>query len=264
MLGSRGWTIPLRAYRYIYQQATCDGGQWYAHKGSKPMRRGVLRRRQSLEDIRTAVDGNGGRDPLYLLESGTRLLHLLPRDGLTRVYSLAKFDAKDLVFGASPNALFEAVAPEAPRGYFPRGFSGERAYWTIAGIDGGVEEGLLSEDGAVEAGKAGFSVEPFVVMGSEPITCADAQARHALPQRIPADPHCRLAAQGAGVSGHGFRHRLGRGLAAHCALRGQESRRAPARGHAGDSRAAVPAQSAQAVLEHAGQGESLPQTHLVG
>jgi hypothetical protein len=125
MLGSRGWTIPLRAYRYIYQQATCDGGQWYAHKGSKPMRRGVLRRRQSLEDIRTAVDGNGGRDPLYLLESGTRLLHLLPRDGLTRVYSLAKFDAKDLVFGASPNALFEAVAPEAPRGYFPRGFSGE-------------------------------------------------------------------------------------------------------------------------------------------
>src|SRR5690606_36902064 len=46
--------------------------------------------------------------------------------------------------------------------------------------DGGEEEGLLSEDGALEVGKAGFSVEPFVLVGSELLTWADVQARHRL------------------------------------------------------------------------------------
>jgi F5/8 type C domain len=130
--------------------------------------------------VRTVVDGNGGRDHLYLPESETRFLRLVLHDGPARAYGLAELDVKDLAFGASPNAFFEAVAREAPRGYFPRGFSGEQSYWTVVGVDGGVEEGLLSEDGAIEVGKAGFSIEPFVFIGSELLTWADVQARHAL------------------------------------------------------------------------------------
>src|SRR5215510_9737091 len=130
--------------------------------------------------VRTIVDGNGGRDPLYLPESETRFLRLVLHDGPTHTYGLAEIDVKDLAFGASPNAFFEAIAREAPRGYFPRGFSGEQSYWTVVGVDGSTENGLLSEDGALEVGKAGFSIEPFLLTGSEFLTWADVQASHTL------------------------------------------------------------------------------------
>ncbi len=132
--------------------------------------------------VRTVIDGNGGRDLLYLPESETRFLRLVLHDGPARAYGLAEVEVKDLAFGASPNAFFEAVAREAPRGYFPRGFSGEQTYWTIVGVDGGMEEGLLSEDGALEVGKAGFSIEPFVLTESKLLTWADVGTRHALLQ----------------------------------------------------------------------------------
>ena len=79
-------------------------------------------------------------------------------------------------------------------GYFPRGFSGEQSYWTVVGVDGGAEEGLLSEDGALEVGKAGFSIEPFVLTESELLTWADVQAATRLAGSVSADPHRRLAA----------------------------------------------------------------------
>jgi F5/8 type C domain len=130
--------------------------------------------------VRTVVDGNGGRDPLYLPESETRFLRLVLHDGPAHAYGLAEIDVKDLAFGSSPNAFFEAIAREAPRGYFPRGFSGEQSYWTVVGVDGGAEKGLLSEDGALEVGQAGFSIEPFVLTESELLTWADVRPRPAL------------------------------------------------------------------------------------
>jgi F5/8 type C domain len=130
--------------------------------------------------VRTVVDGTGGRDPLYLPESETRFLRLVLHDGPAHAYSLAEIDVKDLAWGASPNAFFEAIASEAPRGYFPRGFSGEQSYWTVVGVDGSAEKGLLSEDGALEVGQAGFSIEPFVLTGAELLTWADVLARHTL------------------------------------------------------------------------------------
>ena len=130
--------------------------------------------------VRTVADGNGGRDFLYLPESETRFLRLVLHDGPARAYGLAEIDVKGLAFGASPNAFFQAMAREAPRGHFPRGFSGEQSYWTVVGVDGSAEEGLLSEDGALEAGKAGFSIEPFVLRGPDLLTWADVQARHSL------------------------------------------------------------------------------------
>ena len=67
-----------------------------------------------------------------------------------------------LAFAATPNDFVRSVAAQAPRGAWPRGFSGEQPYWTILGIDGGLEQGLIGEDGAIEIGKGGFSVEPQV------------------------------------------------------------------------------------------------------
>ena len=69
----------------------------------------------------------------------------------------------------------------SPRGYFPRGFSGEQSYWTLVGVDGGSDSGLLSEDGALEVAKGGFSIEPFVRRRTrELVTWADVEARQFL------------------------------------------------------------------------------------
>ena len=79
-----------------------------------------------------------------------------------------------------PNAEVEAAAKRAPRGFYPRGFSGEQAYWTLVGIDGGSDSGLLSEDGALEVGKGGFSLEPFLLDGGKLVTWADVATTHSL------------------------------------------------------------------------------------
>src|SRR5207253_1174627 len=130
--------------------------------------------------VRSVADARGGPDALLLPDAETRYVRLAFHDGPAHAYALAEFEIRDLSFGASPNAFFEAIARESPRGYFPRGFSGEQSYWTIVGIDGGSDTGLLSEDGALEVAKGGFSIEPFVHAGARLITWADVDAQQSL------------------------------------------------------------------------------------
>ncbi|HEY7216613.1 MAG TPA: coagulation factor 5/8 type domain-containing protein, partial [Thermoanaerobaculia bacterium] len=68
----------------------------------------------------------------------------------------------------------------APRGSYPRAFSGEQAYWTVVGVDGDAEEGLLGEDGALEVGQGAFSIEPFLWMDGELVTWAGVEAAQSL------------------------------------------------------------------------------------
>jgi hypothetical protein len=56
-------------------------------------------------------------------------------------------------------------------------------YWTILGVDGDTDESLLSEDGAIEARRGGFSVEPFILSRGNVLTWADANATQALQDR---------------------------------------------------------------------------------
>jgi hypothetical protein len=74
------------------------------------------------------------------------------------------------------NAFFAAVAKEHPRGYFPRYLLGEQSYWTIlGGTSGEEEEALFSEDGAIEAGNARFSIEPFLKLDGKPVSWNDVE-----------------------------------------------------------------------------------------
>ena len=93
---------------------------------------------------------------------------------------LASVEMQPLAFSATPNDFLKAVASRAPRGSYPRGFSGEQPYWTIVGIDGGREQGLIGEDGAVEVAKGGFSIEPFVVADGKLVTWADVKTSQSL------------------------------------------------------------------------------------
>lgn len=129
---------------------------------------------------RSVTAGNGGDDWIALPESEARYLALELRDGPTQAYALTEARVQPLGFSAHPNDFVKAVAAGSPRGWFPRGFSGEQPYWTILGIDGGDQQGLIGEDGAIEVGKGGFSIEPFVRVEGRLIGWADVQATQSL------------------------------------------------------------------------------------
>ena len=150
------WLAAAHASRYDTQLSD-DGSQW--------------------RTVRTVLDGRGGPDVVWLPEAQARFVRLVLHDGPARAYGLAELEFKDVGFGTSPNAAFEALAREAPRGTYPRGMSGEQTAWTVVGVDGGADSGLLSADGALEVAKGGFSIEPFVVADSGVVSWADVDAR---------------------------------------------------------------------------------------
>ena len=135
---------------------------------------------QVWRTVRSVRDGDGGVDPLMLTESETRYLRLRMLAGPGDHYGLARIERKDLAFGATANAFFQALARAAPPGRYPRGMSGQQNYWTLLGVDGGHETGLISEDGAIEVARAGFTVEPFVVEAGKVLSWADVQVSQSL------------------------------------------------------------------------------------
>ena len=97
----------------------------------------------------------------------------------------------------TPNAVFESRATEVRRGLYPRGFSGEQSYWTIVGVDGGSRDSaLISEDGAVEITRGGFSIEPFLIDKGKLVTWADVKATQSLRDRYLPMPSVTWVANG--------------------------------------------------------------------
>jgi hypothetical protein len=130
---------------------------------------------QAWMAIREVIGGNGGRDDLYLPETESRYLRLRFRQP-----ARPRIDVKPLDWAPSINAFFAAIAKDAPRGSYPRSFSGEQEYWTVVGVDGDVDEGLLGEDGALEVGQGAFSIEPFLFVDGELISWANVETAQTL------------------------------------------------------------------------------------
>jgi hypothetical protein len=135
---------------------------------------------KTFRTVRQVGQGDGGDDWIALPESEARYIALDLREGTAYGYALAGFEVKPLTFSAHPNQVIEAMAAEARRGLFPRGFSGEQPYWTILGLDGGVQQGLIGEDGAVEVAKGGFSIEPFLRVDGRLATWHDVRTTQSL------------------------------------------------------------------------------------
>jgi len=116
---------------------------------------------RAWREVRRVEGGEGGRDPLRLPESEARYVRLDLHRGPGPEYALTSVEVEPPAFGATPTAFITAVAKDSARGRFPRGFY-EQPYWTLVGVDGGSESGLISEDGAIEVARGGYTVEPFV------------------------------------------------------------------------------------------------------
>lgn len=114
---------------------------------------------------RKVEHGNGGNDYLFLPEAEARYLRIVMHEGPSRRYGLLAVDIEALQVGQSLNAFVERIARETSSGQFPRGFSGQQSYWTLVGVDGGSDSGLLGEDGVVEVARGDFSITPFVLDG---------------------------------------------------------------------------------------------------
>lgn len=153
------WDDGMHASDYVVQ-ASEDGHRW--------------------RNLRAVSGSNGGRDWIALPESEARYLAIELHDGPAHGYALNEVRVEPLAFAATTNDFVAAVAKEAPRGLFPRGFSGEQAYWTILGLDGGTEQGLIGEDGAIEVAKGGFSIEPFVIADGKLLSWADVAVTQSL------------------------------------------------------------------------------------
>jgi hypothetical protein len=122
---------------------------------------------------------NGDDDALLLTESEARYVRLEVSGSEGRGVGLREIEVKDLDWGATPNTFFRNVAKSAPRGAYPRGFV-EQSYWTIVGVDGGGVPALISEDGALQPGKAGFSIEPVLRVDGKTVAWADVEPTQSL------------------------------------------------------------------------------------
>ncbi len=137
---------------------------------------------QSWRMVRIVRDSNGGRDYLYLPESESRWLRIRSRGkSPAKGLALREVTIEPLEWSSSIATFFQAMARDARVGDYPRAMRGEQCYWTVIGDDSGDSgEGLLSEDGALETGKASFSVEPFLYSGGRLLTWNEARKEQRL------------------------------------------------------------------------------------
>jgi hypothetical protein len=154
--------------------------RWLPGLGARDYRITLSDDGERWRDAAAVVDGDGGIDPIRLPEAEARYVRIELLRAHGKRYALADIDVRDLAFGASANAMLQAFARESPRGEWPRGFGGEQAYWTVLGVDGGASQALISEDGAIEPFRGGFSLEPFVYVDDRRLGWADAEITQSL------------------------------------------------------------------------------------
>ena len=130
---------------------------------------------------REISSARGGRASIYLPDSDARFVRLsLAESARGEGYALAEASVRPPEFSQTPTVFLQNLAHDAPRGSWPRSFSGQQLYWAIVGVDGGRDQGLLSEDGALEAGRGGFSIEPFLLSEGQLLGWADADISQGL------------------------------------------------------------------------------------
>ncbi len=126
---------------------------------------------RNWKEVYTVTTGNGGRDYIYIPDTESRYLKLdLKRSFQGQGYRVRTLTIKPYEFSASPNQFFEAIARDAPRGFYPKYLYGEQSYWTVVGANGDEHEGLLNEEGMIEVDKGAFSIEPFLHVDGKLIT----------------------------------------------------------------------------------------------
>lgn len=137
---------PANARRFDYELlASDDGLHW------QPLRR--------------VNDSDGGLDALFLPDHEARWLRVRTAEPTRerRDVPPPRVALREAAQWPDLNAVLAEQAKDAPAGDLPRAFLGQQNHWALVGVDGsGERSALLSEDGAIEVGRGGFSIEPAV------------------------------------------------------------------------------------------------------
>lgn len=133
---------------------------------------------QTWRRLHTFGAAAGELDAFVAAELELRYLRL---DFAAAPPALAELELLPARLGEDRNGLVARLAELSPRGDYPRAFLGETAFWTVAGEDGGRDEALLNEDGALEPWRGAFSLEPFVEIDGRLVSWAESQSRPYLP-----------------------------------------------------------------------------------
>ena len=162
---------------------TVDAGQRPAHQPPSRRRSVYL-----SDDGHTWREVWRGRNPYVPLpETDARFI---------RVDGAQRFSVEPPELAATKNALFQRIARDAPRGLYPRAFTGEQSYWTIFGAPGAANKYLINEDGAIEVDPIRFSIEPFFFTRGKLITWNDVQTAQSLDDGYLPIPTVRWTAPG--------------------------------------------------------------------
>jgi F5/8 type C domain len=130
---------------------------------------------------RTIRGGTRARDVLALPDAEARRIRLTwLRDAGAARPQLREVLVLPPEFGDSPESTFVALARGSRRGLYPRGYAGEQRFWTVTGIESGVQKPLFAEDGAVEVANSSFSIEPMLEIAGKLVTWADAKLTQSL------------------------------------------------------------------------------------
>ncbi len=121
------------------------------------------------DTVRRVENGGGGRDYLFMPESDSRYVRLnLVESSRGRGYAIREIRIEPLEFAQSRTEFFRRIASEAPRGTYPKYFQNVQSYWTIVGVAADDREALINEEGAIEIGAGGFSLEPMLTLSPSP------------------------------------------------------------------------------------------------
>ena len=121
------------------------------------------------------VDVGSRMQFLSLPDAESRAVRLaITPPAISRSVALREIEVLPVESSRDANAFAAEFARRAPRGHHPRATLGEGTFWTLVGVPLDDHEALVSEDGAVEVDKRGFSIEPFLWVNGELHTWADA------------------------------------------------------------------------------------------
>jgi hypothetical protein len=171
---------------------------------------------QRWETAATVRGAAGGARYVRLPDAEARYVRItIEATSRDRGVMLHNVRACDVAFGESLNAMYMAIARDAPVGRYPRYLLGRQPVWTAVGVARGQNEALIDGDGAIELFERGPRLEPLLERDGQLVTWADVQTRQSLADGALPIPTVTWLADGvrleitAVAAGEGGSERLG-------------------------------------------------------
>ncbi len=141
--------------------------------------------------VSSAETAGCGRSYIYLPDFFSRHIKfdILPLEDSRRI-GITEIEIIERESSESIDAFYRAIVHGETRGLYPKYLCGEQTYWTIFGSRAGDCQGLINEEGMVEAHDGAFVIEPFIFTGGKLITWADVVTSQSLEHGYLPIPTC--------------------------------------------------------------------------